>query len=65
MKIQITREELGSILSSQMQTRTIRSGILTGTIFDEWEIDESWLVVFMETDNHGVLNIYCIPKEYK
>jgi len=43
----------------------MKSEILNGTIWEEWEIDESWLVFFMETDKHGVLNIYCIPKEYK
>jgi len=66
MKNQITRGTLGSVLSSQMSTRTMQSGILYGTIFEEWEINDSWIVVLIETDERtGVLNIYCIPQEYK
>lgn len=57
----MTREELGNVLSAQMQTRTLKDSQT-----EDREIDETWEVRYMETDKHGVLNIYCIyPNEKK
>ena len=54
----MTRGELGTVLSAQMQTRTLR---VKGYEDYEEEMTDMWQVVFLETDEFGVLNIYCKP----
>lgn len=56
----MTREELGYVLSAQMQTRTLKDSRT-----DERELDESWEVRFIDVDEHGVLNIYCVHPDEK
>jgi len=51
----MTREELGTVLSAQMQTRTMLAEGYKG------EVTEQSQVVFIETDEFGVMNIYCKP----
>lgn len=51
----MTRGELGNILSAKMATRTIHAWYIQG----EMEITDDWQVVFLETDNNGILKIYC------
>jgi len=49
------RGELGNVLSAQMQTRTLLAEGYEGEVTYESEI------MFIENDEHGVLNIYCKP----
>lgn len=51
----MTRGELGTVLSAQMQTRTMLAEGYEG------EVTDLSRVVFLETDEFGVLNIYCKP----
>lgn len=51
----ITRGELGDILSAQMPTRTIHMIYVQSKM----EITDDWEVKFLETDENGILNIYC------
>lgn len=60
-KIQITRAELGTIISANTPTRTMRAEYLHGTEWEDVELSEDWYVVLIETDGFGVLNIYCDP----
>lgn len=59
----LTRAELGNVLSAQMRTKTVKSDYLKGTVFEEWELTEDWLVTHMYIDD-DVLVIECQPTEY-
>ena len=53
----ITREELGNILSAQMQSRTLHNRASDGHL----EIGDDWIVRYISTDANGILEIYCEP----
>ena len=53
----MTREKLGEILSAQTPTRTILTEGYEG------EVTEKSEVVFLETDESGILIIHCKPNE--
>jgi hypothetical protein len=52
---QITRGELGDILSAQTATRTIHNKESE----KGQEINDNWIVVFIENDSNGIMTIYC------
>jgi hypothetical protein len=51
----LTRKQLGDILSANMATKTIHANITESNR----EIADNWIVVFLENDENGILNIYC------
>jgi hypothetical protein len=53
----MTRDELGNVLSANMPTRTIHNDMRAQA--EGKEIDGTWNVVYLETDAHGTLVIYC------
>ena len=52
---QITRGELGDILSAQTSTRTMHNKESEA----DQEINDNWMVVFIENDANGIMTIYC------
>lgn len=53
----ITREQLGNILSTEIATRTLHNSASDGHL----DINGDWIVRYISTDNKGVLEIYCEP----
>lgn len=51
----ITRGQLNSVLSDKMQTRTLHERKSE----EDMEITDDWKVSYMETDENGILYIYC------
>ena len=60
----MTRAQLGNILSGNTPTRTIKSKTLEGTSWDndDIELEENWLVTYLEVDSTGTLVIECAPR---
>ena len=57
----ITRGQLGDILSANTPTRTKHLDLRE----DDQEITDKWIVKYLDTDQDGVLNIYCTAPENK
>lgn len=51
----MTRDQLGNIISARMATRTMHLNLRE----NDQEITGKWIVRYLETDETGVLNIYC------
>ena len=59
--MEITREQLGNILSGLMPTRTMHHKVTD----QDKEITDNWIVSFLDIDINGILVIYCEPPTFQ